>query len=72
MFLNGEIDEEIYVNQLEGFIRKEKEDYVLKLKKALYGLKQAPRAWNYKLDDTLKSMGFIKSASDQAAKNIDY
>ena len=38
----------------------------MRLKKALYGLKQAPRAWNYKLDDTLRSMGFIKSVSDQA------
>ena len=38
-FLNGEIEEEIYVNQPEGFIKKGKEDYVLKLKKALYGLK---------------------------------
>ena len=65
-FLNYEIDEEIYVNQLEGFIKKGKEDYVLKLKKVLYGLKQALRAWNYKLDDTLKSMGFTKSVSDQA------
>ena len=65
-FLNSEIEEEIYLNQPEGFIKKAKEDYVLKLKKALYGLKQAPRACNYKLDDTLKSRGFIKSVSDQA------
>ena len=54
------------MNQLEGFIKKGKEDYVMRLKKALYRLKQAPRAWNYKLDGTLKSMGFIKSVSDQA------
>ena len=63
-FLNGEIEEDIYVNQLEGFIKKGKEYYDLKLKKALCRLKQAPRAWNCKLDDTLKSMGFIKSVSD--------
>ena len=43
-FLNGEIEEEIYLDQPEDFIKKGKEDYVLKLKKALYGLKQAPRA----------------------------
>ena len=65
-FLNGEIKEEVYLHQLEGFIKKGKEGYVLRLRKALYGLKQAPRAWNYKLDDTLRSMGFTKSVNDQA------
>ena len=72
-FLNGEIEEEIYVHQPVGFIKKGKEDYVLRLKKALYGLKQAPRAWNYKLDCILKSMGFIRSVGDQAVyilKNV--
>ena len=38
---------------------------MLKLKKALYGIKQAPRAWNAKLDDTLKSISFVKSKNDQ-------
>ena len=64
-FLNENIEEEIYVDQPKGFIKEGKEDYVLKLKKALYKLKQAPRAWNYNLDDTLNSMGLIKSVSDQ-------
>ena len=44
-FLNGEIEELIYVQQPEGFAIEGKEDYVLRLKKALYGLKQALRAW---------------------------
>ena len=65
-FLNGYIEEDIYVDQPEGFIKREKENYVLKLRKALYGLRQAPRAWNNKLDDTLKSMGFIRSINDQS------
>ena len=64
-FLNGYIEEDIYVDQLEGFIKGGKESYVLKLKKALYGLRQAPRAWNIKLDETLISMGFIRSINDQ-------
>ena len=64
-FLNGEIKEEVYVHQPEGFIKKGKEDYVLRLRKALYGLKQAPRVWNSKLDNTLRSIGFIKSVNDQ-------
>ena len=47
-FLNGEIKEEIYVSQPEGYVKEGKEEWVLKLNKALYGLKQAPRAWNAK------------------------
>ena len=63
-FLNGEIKEDIYVTQLEGFVEGN-EEWVLKLNKALYGLKQAPRAWNTKLNDTLRSIGFMKSKNDQ-------
>jgi hypothetical protein len=49
-FLNGELEEEVYIEQLEGFKLSENTHYVCKLKKALYGLKQAPRAWYSKLD----------------------
>jgi hypothetical protein len=52
-FLNCELQEEVFVQQLEGYEKKGSEHNVLKLKKTLYGLHQAPRAWNSKLDVTL-------------------
>ena len=63
-FLNGIIEEEVYIEQLEGFVVHGKESHVCKLKKALYGLKQAPRAWYGQIDRFLVSMGFTKSDAD--------
>lgn len=65
-FLNGDLQEEVYVQQPSGFVVAGGEHKVLKLKKALYGLHQAPRAWNAKLDDTLVSFGFRRSPSEAA------
>ena len=53
-FLNGELEEEVYIEQLEGFQFSENANYVCKLKKALYGLKQAPRAWYSRLNKYLQ------------------
>jgi hypothetical protein len=64
VFLNGDLQEEVYVKQPAGVIIAGKEHKVLKLKKALYGLHQAPRAWNTKLDDTLLSLGFQRTPSE--------
>jgi hypothetical protein len=49
-FINGELQEEVYVQQTLGYELKGEEDKVYRLYKALYGLKQAPRAWNHKID----------------------
>lgn len=65
-FLNGELDEEVYVVQPPGFVRDGCDSKVLRLKKALYGLRQAPRAWNTKLDDTLPHLGFTRSPNEHA------
>jgi hypothetical protein len=50
-FLNGFINELVYVEQPPGFEDEKKPNHVYKLKKALYGLKQAPRAWYERLRD---------------------
>lgn len=63
-FLNGFLEEEIYVEQPEGFLVKGHEDKVYLLKKALYGLKQAPRAWYNRIDEYLSKLGFVKSLSE--------
>ena len=63
-FLNGELKEEIYMTQPEGFIHRGKEDLVCKLNKSLYGLKQAPRSWYEKIDSYLVSTGFKRMNSD--------
>jgi len=65
-FLNGELEEEVYVAQPEGFVDKENPNMVLKLRKALYGLKQAAIAWNFKLDQCLQSLGFDRCPQEYA------
>nr|GEY42093.1 uncharacterized mitochondrial protein AtMg00810-like [Tanacetum cinerariifolium] len=64
IFLNGEVEEEDYVSQLEGFIDPGHPTYVYRLKKALYGLKQAPRAWYDTLSRFLPDNQFSKGVVD--------
>ena len=63
-FLNGELEEEVYMQQPIGFVREGEEHLVCKLKKSIYGLKQSPRCWNTALNKQLKEMGFVQSTSD--------
>ena len=64
-FLNGELDEEIYMDQPDGFVVKDQESKVCKLLMPLYGLKQVPKRWHEKFDRTLTSAGFIINESDR-------
>jgi len=63
-FVNGELEEEVYIEQLDGFILGNVAKLVCRLRKALYGLKQAPRSWYYHLDKYLHQQGFSKGSVD--------
>ncbi|KAL8112473.1 hypothetical protein AgCh_019977 [Apium graveolens] len=65
-FLNGEIQEEVYVTEPEGFMKKGNKQLVYRLVKALYGLRQAPRAWYAKLSKCLEELGFIRCPYEHA------
>ena len=64
IFLNGVIEEEVCIQQPQGFEVEDKRTQVCKLKKALYGLKEAPRAWYGRIDSFFTSLGFTKSKVD--------
>jgi hypothetical protein len=64
-FLNGELEEEIYMDQPDRFVAKGQEGKVYKLLKSLYGLKQAPKQWHEKFDKTLTSAGFAANEADK-------
>lgn len=64
-FLNGEFDEEVYMELPEGIVKEDKNKVYI-LKKALYELKQGTYAWHKKLDKTLQELGFKRSEIDQS------
>ncbi|GJU61624.1 retrotransposon protein, putative, ty1-copia subclass [Tanacetum coccineum] len=64
-FLNGDLEEEIYMNQPEGFIAPGQEGKVCRLVKSLYGLKQAPKQWHQKFDHTMLESGFKINECDK-------
>ena len=63
-FLNGKIEEEVYIEQLEGFEIFDHESHVCRLKRALYGLKQAPRAWYTRIESYFTCLGYTKCEAD--------
>ncbi|MCO5598384.1 hypothetical protein L7F22_052479 [Adiantum nelumboides] len=65
-FLHGDLDEDVYMQQLEEFIQEDArcQELVCKLKKALYGLKQSSRQWYHKFDACMRSQGYKRSEED--------
>ncbi|XP_075075906.1 uncharacterized protein LOC142162833 [Nicotiana tabacum] len=63
-FLNGDLEEERYISQPEGFVIQVQENKVCKLRKSLYGLKKAPKQWYENFNSTLVGYGFVVNASD--------
>ena len=63
-FLNGDLQEDVYMTQPEGFVIEGQENLVCTLKHSLYSLKQSPQCWNATLDAQLREMGFRETKSD--------
>ncbi|KAK9127709.1 hypothetical protein Syun_016506 [Stephania yunnanensis] len=70
-FLHGDLDEEIFMTQTEGFIEEKKKNLVCRLNKSLYGLKQAPRCWYKRFDSFIVSLGFHRCEADHCAYFYD-
>ncbi|GKA00712.1 retrovirus-related pol polyprotein from transposon TNT 1-94 [Tanacetum coccineum] len=64
-FLNGYLNEEVYMEQPEGFVIQGQENKVCRLVKSLYGLKQAPKQWHERFDTTVTSFGFQHNSADR-------
>jgi hypothetical protein len=66
-FLNGDFNEEIYMEQPEGFIQNHNNKILCKLNKSLYGLRQSPRQWYMKFDSFMMSQNYTRSEYDHCA-----
>ncbi|KAK1687082.1 hypothetical protein QYE76_047930 [Lolium multiflorum] len=67
-FLNGDLDEDVYMTQPEGFVVEGKEHLASRLKKSIYGLKQASRQWYLKFDKIIRTFGFTENVKDNYVK----
>jgi hypothetical protein len=63
-FLNGNIEEELYMVQPEGFVDPKDANKVCKLQRSIYGLKQASRSWNLCFDEVIKGFGFVQNTEE--------
>lgn len=71
-FLHGDLQEDIYMVQLTGFIERGKEHMICKLNKLIYGLKQASRQWYLKFDQVVTSHGFIENKLDLHLSKVQW
>ncbi|KAK8665472.1 hypothetical protein V6N13_005639 [Hibiscus sabdariffa] len=63
-FLNGKLEEDVYMTQPEGFVTPKNVGKVCKLQNSIYGLKQASRSWNLRFNDAIKEFGFIRNEDE--------
>lgn len=63
-FLNGNLDEDVYMTQPKGFVDPQSAKKICKLQKSIYGLKQASRSWNIRFDEVVKALGFVKNEEE--------
>jgi hypothetical protein len=63
-FLNGNLTEDVYMMQPEGFVDPTNAGKICKLQKSIYGLKQASQSWNIRFDEVIKGFGFIKNEEE--------
>jgi hypothetical protein len=64
-FLNGDLEEKVYMKQPEGFVSENQSNLVCKLNKSIYGLKQSSRQWYLKFNNVISSYGFIQNVVDR-------
>ncbi|KAK8589956.1 hypothetical protein V6N12_024343 [Hibiscus sabdariffa] len=70
-FLNGKLEENVYMTQPEGFVTLENAGNVCKLQRSIYGLKQASRRWNLRFNDAIKVFGFIRNEDEPCVYKKD-
>ncbi|KAK8661347.1 hypothetical protein V6N13_052240 [Hibiscus sabdariffa] len=63
-FLNGKLEEDVYMKQPEGFVAPKKAGKVCKLQRSIYGLKQAFRSWNLRFNEAIQEFGFIRNEDE--------
>ncbi|KAG8492837.1 hypothetical protein CXB51_010063 [Gossypium anomalum] len=70
-FLNGKLEEDMYMTQPEGFVNPKDAGKICKLQRSIYGLKQASRSWNLRFNDAIKEFGFIKNEDEPCVYKKD-
>ncbi|KAL4280950.1 hypothetical protein GQ457_03G018240 [Hibiscus cannabinus] len=68
-FLNGKLEEDVYMTQPEGFVTPENAGKVCKLRRSIYGLKQASRSWNLRFNEAIQEFGFIRNEDEPCVYN---